>query len=147
MAKGVEIKGDKGLMRMLKELPKSVESKINRRAVNLATTPILQEAKAECPVDEGDLRKSIIKKVTSKKGVADGIVGSDAAYVGENGKLAYKYDHLVHDGHATEDGGSVPANPYLQRAWDNSIGTARTKHEQELASGIESEAAKLAASK
>lgn len=139
----LQIKGDKKLMKMLRDLPQAVDNKVNRRAVNKAATPILQETRAQVPVDDGDLRRAQIKKITSRKGQCDGIVGSDKDYVGEKGEQPYRYDHLVHDGHHDPDGTVVPPNPYLQRAWDNSIGDALDVYESELAGGIESEAEKL----
>lgn len=163
MAKGVKITGDKRLMRMLQELPRRPATAANRRAVALATTPILQAVKSECPVDQGDLRRAQTKKITSRGGRANGIVGADANYTaaaGTGGKLTKdeaaahkagggelkvpsKYDHLVAFGHATRGGGQTTPNPYIQRGWDESIGTAQAKFEAELAAGIEQAAARL----
>jgi hypothetical protein len=155
---GVTITGGKALQRMLRELPGRVANKVNRRAVNVATTPILQAVKDECPVDEGDLRKSQIKKVTSRGTQANGIVGADANYTAQGGKrltkeerasatgelkVPAKYDHLVAYGHVTPGGATTTPNPYIQRGWDESIGPAQAKYETELGRGVEAEAVKL----
>lgn len=158
---GVKITGDKALQRLLRDLPGRVANRVNRRAVDLATTPILQAVKDECPVDEGDLLKAQIKKVYSRGMQANGIVGADANYTGQGGKrlgkderaaalnmgsdvkIPSKYDHLVTYGHVTPDGTTTTPNPYLQRAWAESVGGALAKYESQVASGVESEAAKL----
>lgn len=159
MAKGgVSITGDKALQRMLRELPGRVATKTNRRAVDLATTPILNAVREQCPVDEGDLRKAQIKKVYNRGMRANGIVGADANYVGQAGrkltgeakasaegevKIPAKYDHLVAYGHVTPGGETTAPNPYIQRGWDASVGGALAKYESELAAGVEAEALKL----
>jgi hypothetical protein len=128
---------------MLEQLPAAVERKVNRRAVTLATSPILSACRAECPVDKGDLQKSLIKKITNAGKRSDGIVGADAAYVSADGTLPSNIDHLVHYGHVTPGGRVVEPNPFLQRGWDASIAQARAKYETVLAEGVEEEALKL----
>lgn len=141
MPNKVEIKGGKELINKLRHLQKqSTAGKVMRRAVNLATTPILQSARAECPVDQGDLRRSQTKKVTGTKLSYNGIVGADANYIGADGKKPSHYDHLVEDGYTAHDGTAVPPTGYLRRAWDESIGEAQSKYETALADGIEKEA-------
>ena len=110
MRTALTITGDKQLLKMLRELPKAVERKVNRRAVNLATTPILNAVKSETPVygestdskpqkrdahgrfltvkpgserHGGDLKAAQAKKVYSRGARANGIVGADADYTGE----------------------------------------------------------------
>jgi hypothetical protein len=135
-------------MRLLRQLPGRIESKVNRRACNLAATPLLSAVKSECPVDEGDLKRSQITKVTNAGGVANAIVGADESYLatdeeGGQRKRPSKYDHLVIFGFQTEGGGHVAGNNYLQRGYDDGIGDARARYESVLADGVQSEAAKL----
>jgi HK97 gp10 family phage protein len=165
---GAKLTGDKKLIQKLRELGKKSVG-INRRAINLATTPILQAVKAACPVEHGDLKKSMIKKVWNRGEVADGIVGADTSYVvgaasGEKLQLGAtkkesnaiiaaasedggvirpsKYDHLVEFGHATKGGGQVAAQPFMRNGWDSSISEARAKYEEELKNGLEKAAEK-----
>lgn len=139
----IQISGAKELISQLRHLQKeSTAGKILRRAVNLATTPILQAARQECPVDQGDLRRAQTKKVSGKRLTYNGIVGADANYVGEDGSKPSHYDHLVEDGHVAPDGTVVPPTGYLRRAWDQSIATAQAKYETTLAEGIEKEVLK-----
>jgi HK97 gp10 family phage protein len=159
---GAEIKGAKQLIAKLRRLAKqSTAAKVERRAVNLATTPIVQAVKASCPDGEGDLAKSIAKKVTGKGFTVDGIVGADADYVSQEGtklkrveakaaiaageedlKRPSHYDHLVEFGHKDADGGSVAPHPFLRPGWDASIDAAKRRYNAALAEGIEKEAMK-----
>lgn len=123
---------------------KTTAKKVLRRATNLATTKIQQAAKAKVPVDEGDLKKALTKKVYGKNFAFNGIVGADMAAVGEDGKNPANYDHLVEHGHVTPEGKEVPAQPFLRPAWDSSIGEAKATYERELKAGIEREAERLA---
>lgn len=140
---GVTITGAKELQRLFRELPDRVATKVNRRAVNLGATPILNAVKDECPVDQGDLKKSQIKKVTNYGMVANAVIGADADYVGPNGERPAKVDHLVVYGHLKPDGSMTMPNPYIQRGWDQSIDAAQQKYQTELVAGIESVAVKL----
>jgi HK97 gp10 family phage protein len=135
--KSIEVKGDKHLLKILQELNSKVAKQVNRRAVNLATTPILQAVKQNVPVDKGDLKKAQTKKITSKGGQANGIVGADADYVSEDGSRPAHYDHIIEYGHIAQDGKHVPANPYMRTAWDSSIEQAREIHEKALQEGID----------
>ena len=137
------IAGGKGLMALLTQLPGRVATKVNRRAVNLATTPILRACKAQAPVDKGNLRAAMVKKVVSRKARASGIVGADAGYVGEHGEQPVRYDHLVEYGHVTPAGTTTTPNPFLQRGWDESIAGATEMFKQTMAEGVEAEAKKL----
>jgi HK97 gp10 family phage protein len=140
---GVKIKGDKKLLAMLRQLPKKAVA-VNRRAINVGTTPILRAVKAGVPVDHGDLKQSMIKKVSNHGPNCSGIVGADADYVGENGEKPAKYDHLVEFGHVATDGTQVSANPFMRNGWDEGYPEAQEKYEAALKAGIEkaAEAAK-----
>jgi HK97 gp10 family phage protein len=146
------IKGDKALIAKLKALGPRIANRVARRAVNLATTPILQAAREHAPITDeqskipGLLKRAQAKKISGHGLRYNGIVGADAdvSATNEAGKTMYPvfYDHLVEMGHLGPDGVEVPAHPYLRPAWEESIGTARAIHERELAAGIEREAAK-----
>lgn len=162
MDAAIKIIGDKRLLKKLRELRKRVQNKVNRRAVNLATTILVREAKAQAPVEDGDLKKSLTKKVYNRGMRASGIVGADRNYVIVNGRKANardvydgrrrkaefrdaqikrpsNYDHLVEFGHVGPGGQMVPAHPFLRPAFESSIDGAANKYESELAAGIEKE--------
>jgi HK97 gp10 family phage protein len=141
MKSGMHLSGAKELLDQLNEMGKQ-SIPINRRAVNLATSPIVRAAKRNCPVDKGDLRKSQTKKVYNRGSNAMGIVGADADYIGEDGQKPSHYDHLIEFGHETKDGKHVPANPYLRTAWEESINEAQRIYGEEVAAGIEKAALK-----
>ena len=98
----MHVEGDKELMALLMGLGKKANA-INRAAVNKAGTPALQEAKANCPVDKGDLKKSLVKKTTNKGPRSQAKIGADADYVDGNGEKPSHYDHLVENGRVTPD--------------------------------------------
>jgi hypothetical protein len=147
----LKLTGADKLRKQLAELGKRANA-VNRRAVNVGTTPLLRAVKDEVPVEAGDLRRAQTKKVTSSGPRANGIVGADAAYIAQDGERIGKgeqphpdkeikqpshYDHLVEYGHVAPDGTAVPANPYMQRGWDSGIGAGQAAYEKALAEGIE----------
>lgn len=163
MRASIKVTGDKKLIRQLEKFGDRVQKRVQRRAVNLAMTPILQSARAFAPALDGTLKRAMAKKVyTAGAGRVGGIVGADESVVrvkstgkiarGEAAKAASaggdvaakpsNYDHLVEFGHVNADGSETPAHPFLRPAWDSSIGQARAKYESELATGIEREAMK-----
>lgn len=64
----VEIKGAAELKRMLGELPAKIEQNVVRGALRAAAKVIEQEAKANVPVNSGDLRASIRVSAGTKRG-------------------------------------------------------------------------------
>ena len=137
----MHVEGDKELMALLMGLGKKANA-INRAAVNKAGTPALQEAKANCPVDKGDLKKSLVKKTTNKGPRSQAKIGADADYVDGNGEKPSHYDHLVENGRVTPDGIHVPAQPFMRNAGDSTLGEAERIYGAEIAAGIDKAAGK-----
>lgn len=128
--------GHKKLMKQLQSLGKAGRSG-NRRAVRKAVNVLRKAAKDECPVDDGTLRAAQIAVVKVRRDFVSGQVGADGTAKGPNGEEPFRYDHLVHDGFQMEDGTTVPGNPYLQRAFDNSIEEAQATYVREAKAAIE----------
>ena len=75
---GGEIKGLKELAKNADKLKKTFETNAIRSATQAAAKPVVRRAKAQVPVDEGDLKKGIkSKRRKAKKGVAISDVGFD----------------------------------------------------------------------
>ena len=140
---GAKLTGDKGLERLLRELPGRVANKVNRQAVTKATTPVLAAVKSAAPVDKGNLRRAMIKKVYSRKGRTNGLMGANANFVGPDGEQPFRYDHLVEYGHVAPDGTVTPPNPYMRAGWDASVSIAAETYREQMAAGIDAEAKKL----
>ena len=143
MAARLEMSGFDELIKTLKELggPR-LARKANRRAVNLATTELLDAARSNCPEDKGDLKAALTKKVYGKGFQINGIVGADAEYVAANGDKPSHYDHLVEFGHQEHGGNTVPPHPFLRPAWDEAQGEAQARYAEVLTEEIEKAAAK-----
>ena len=119
-AAAMRVTGDRALLRKMARLKGSVRRKIIRRPLSSALTPISKAAKRGAPKDEGDLSKSIGKKVKLYRG---GVWGGVGPRVGD------KYTRETPDGRR-----KVPANygllvelgtrhskpnPFLRRALDD----------------------------
>jgi HK97 gp10 family phage protein len=131
---GMRMKGDKALLKKLNNVAKSGAYKACRKAVVAGTQPLFKAVKSNVPVDEGNLKKAMVKKVSGKRGNYNGIVGADVDFVGENGEQPIRYDHLVEYGH---DG--VPARSFVRKGFDESGAAARAAYEAKLAAEIEKE--------
>ena len=138
----LEIKGAKELQKKLAELSKQGAKRAARKAVNAGTTVLLKAIRANTPVDTGDLKQALTKKITKSRGGYNGIVGADKNFVGANGELPSHYDHLVEGGHKTEDGGTVPPRPFIRSGFDQSQRQALDTYSSKLATEIEAEALK-----
>ncbi len=101
-----EITGLRELVKNSDKLKKSFAGSALRTALRNAGNPVLKEAKARVPVDEGDLKKSLKSHATVKK--------SGFGYVDigpEKGEVFY--------GHIVELGSSQQsARPFLRPALD-----------------------------
>ena len=62
------IHGGPQLVRLLEELGPKIADKHLRAAVKAGLQPMLEEAKAEAPVDTGRLKETLIAQVSKKKG-------------------------------------------------------------------------------
>lgn len=71
------IKGGKELDAFLRSLPVKVERNIMRAALRAGAAVLREEAKANVPVDSGDLRRSIRVTTSFKKGIVRAAVKTD----------------------------------------------------------------------
>ncbi len=100
----------------LKKISKAVSEKERKRLYKLAAKPLIAQAKANTPVDEGVLRKSI--KVLPLRTITDSI------YVGPRVRKGKKGD--AHHAHLVEYG-SVNNKPigYMRRAYEGTKGAVK----------------------
>lgn len=133
MGYSVKIQGVPQLIGKLTKLQKEI-NKVNRKALNRAGTVLLKGVRANVPVDKGDLKESLTKKIYKGSMV---IVGADGSYVGADGEKPANYDHLVEYGHISKDGTQVPAEPFIRTAWEECAGQAQKMYEDALKKGID----------
>jgi HK97 gp10 family phage protein len=138
VANGIKITGLDTLLRKLEALASQSKQKtILRKAARAGIAPVVKAEKAECPVDEGNLKRSLDRKIGGKGFKISAIAGADINYVGDDGKRPGKYDHLVVRGHVAEDGTVVPPNDFISRAGEQSRGQAEAKYTEKLMTEIE----------
>ena len=111
----VQVIGAREVEAALRGLPQKVQRRAMRRALNMAGTPIVRRARSLAPVDDGDLRRSLGKKVTVDRNPAAHSVlkiGPRTKYPGKTpGKSPANYAHLVEFGTAAH---KIPARPILK---------------------------------
>ena len=76
----INIKGMAELSKLLKELPEKVQRNVVRSALRAGAKPILEEAKANAPVDSGALRDSLEIATSGKGGVPTATVRTKLFY-------------------------------------------------------------------
>lgn len=148
---GIQLLGDKELMKLFRQLGPRVQRRILRPAMNVAATPVVKAAKSKAAKRSGLLKKSLGKKVKTypDHGTVVAIVGPRTSVVGEvKGRKHWpaKIAHLVEKGHIARDGSYVPPHPFLGLAFGESEGQALGVMKDKLAEGVVKEAAKGAAS-
>jgi hypothetical protein len=135
---GIKVTGMDTLLRKLAALASESKQKvILRKCARAGIAPVVKAEKANCPVDKGDLKRALDRKVTGHGFKISAIAGADIDYVGDDGARPGKYDHLVIRGHVTEDGGVVPPNDFITRAADQSLAAAEQKYGDKLKTEIE----------
>ena len=87
-----------------------VVEKVNAAGAS-AIKDLVKRTKAGAPVDTGDFKKSIAsKEVTDGHGMKSFVLYARAPF--------HRIFHLLVHGHAKQNGGRVPGNPFLQDACD-----------------------------
>lgn len=87
-----------------------VVEKVNA-AGSSAIKTLVQRTKTKAPVDTGDFKKSITsKELTASNGMKSFVLYAKAPF--------HRIFHLLVNGHAKQNGGRVPGNPFLQEACD-----------------------------
>ena len=167
------LRGDKALMRALRQLPIKVELRVIRPAVNFAMTPTVKAARRNAPKGgTGLLKLSIAKKVKAYKrtGVVFGAVGPRTRLFGVvrgRKESPTKYAHIVEGGSRRHDIPRAGRNKvmrlpsgrgfvshvshpgttgqhFLLRAWNQTKGTMFNRMRTKIGRGIQKEARKLA---
>jgi hypothetical protein len=130
---------EKKLMALFGSLPDKVANKVARRAVNAGVTVVSRAIRNETPVQEGTLKKSIGNKVKQYGRHRDRTV----AIIGPRISGGHRgfHGHLVHNGHVAVDGSFVAGNPFVRRTMDAVGELAQARLREQLAGGIEREAA------
>lgn len=142
----IDLRGDKELKHLLETLPSRVAKKGLRKALNLASTPMLKDAKSKARRDTGLLRRSLKKKIkTYSSGVVVCLIGPDRNVVetDENGKRKRpaNYSHLIEKGHKGKR--PAPAYPFLRPAYVANQHGSLAIAKRVLLETLKAEAAKL----
>lgn len=133
-----EVKGLDELLASLKQLPQNIQKNVVRGAIRAGAASLVKEAKANVPVDTGNLKKSIgivaVKskkpqyiqfKVTTRKGYG---LKNDGwyAHMVEFGTLGKRDEPLSSETHRSlkakemaEKGFGSPAQPFMRPAYEN----------------------------
>jgi HK97 gp10 family phage protein len=121
------ITGFKEIDDKLKGLEKKVQKKVTRQAMRKGLKPVLSEARANAPVDTGELRKGI--KIKSGKGsrrqITMNVQTTDPNYVGKFLEFGTR---------------KMKAHPFMRPAYDTKGDQATAIALDELRKGVEREA-------
>lgn len=114
MARSFRISGFRELDQALAELPKSLERNVLRRVATKALQPFVERAKSLAPVDEGNLRDSI---VIAGSGLSRGAKAVDRAEPKQGVRM---YAGTANRNAVPREFGSIraPAHPFMRPAWD-----------------------------
>lgn len=126
----IEITGDKEVIKALEGLGPKVERKVLGKAMRTGLRPLLEQAKAEAPVDTGKLRDSLVIRVAKSKKR-----GTVALEVRPNEKkFADGHYYPAQVEYGTEH---TEPNPFLARAFEAGAEDARDVALGEIQKGID----------
>lgn len=138
MSLSVKITGMDKLLKQLDALGSQAKQKtVLRKCARAGIAPIVRAEKKNCPVDKGNLKQALDRKITGHGFKISAIAGADINFVGAGGERPGKYDHLVIKGHVAPDGTVVPPNDFISRAAAQSRGQAEAKYAAKMATEIE----------
>lgn len=148
----VKVDGVQEFARALQQLGKSAGKAALRRVGKKAMEPVAAEARRMAPVDDGDLRDSIVVSTALTKG-ARGVSGNVAQSDGSF-RAASKSGVSIYVGTANRNGvprefGSIrsPAQPFMRPAWAKEQSKIAARIGAELGPEIEKTAARAARKK
>ena len=112
--------GAEDIIAALREVAPQAVTGMNN-AARKALQPVLKQARANAPVDDGDLKKALTIKRDGKapRRQSRFVVGPSAAYTGKDGSKPVRYAHLTEFGRAD---GSRAGTRWMTRAWEQTQG-------------------------
>lgn len=135
----ISLLGDAELARKLQALPEKLERKVIRQAIRKGGQPILRTAKANANRLTGAMAKSIkLRAMKRKRGrIGVRIQTGTRLELGIGADDRHYYPAIVEFG----DGGVRPPFRFMRRALDSNKNASMTTMRDEIARGIEREAA------
>ena len=134
------VTGIREIDRKLRQLPGRVQKKVVRQAMRAGLKVVMQEVKAQSPVDTGTTRKAVQTRAVKKKkrGAIElevRILATDMTKrtSARTGKTVF-YPAIVEYGHD-----KTPANPFMLRAFNAKGETARKTTLAHLLAGLNRE--------
>ena len=131
----VEIKNLDAILAALKGLPDAVGRAAVSKVVRAASKIVLEQAKANCPVETGALRKSLTVRVTKKKKrniISFSVLSSKGTF-----KAGHYYGGYVEFGTKHR-----PANGFVRRAYESEKEQAKEYIEANLEKEVEAAVAR-----
>lgn len=138
MSVTVKVEGLREISAALEQLPEAVTKQVMKRVLIARAKPIADTAKANCPVESGELKNSI--KVSGRLSRSQAREARESAsevevYIGPS---PLPYAHLVEFGSIH----NAP-QPYMRPAWDGAKGTLLTNLAADLWAEIKKAAERL----
>lgn len=121
------------LMKALKQLPKNIQKNVMVGATRAGATALVDEAKANVPVDTGDLKKSI--GINRVKAPANSVIFAVSPRRGKG--LGGWYAHFVEFGTSKQS-----AQPFMRPAYENSADEALRRAKEYVQDRLPYEVAK-----
>ena len=139
----IRIDGLKELDEALSQLPKATAKSVLRRTAIRALAPVIADARARVPVDEGDLKASL--KVSTKLSKRQQRINAKSVAEGKSSVQLYAGAAALPHAHLVEFGTSTMApQPFMRPAWDSKKGEVLELVRTELADEITKAAARAA---
>lgn len=129
-----EVHGLREIDALLKELGPAVANRVARSALNRSATPVVQRARELVPVDTGELRKSISKRLRRHRQGSS----TQTILIGVEKPVSRRV-HFVEFGTRFQ-----PAQSFLRSSLDESVGEVLSIQKEALWQGIQREVRKLA---
>lgn len=145
MPKRSTVSGGKAIARNFRQVVPGLAVPLNE-ASRKALKPMLTATRANAPLDQGTLKRSLaIKRAKSPKNAPVHLIGPRADWQ-EAGDRPVRYAHIVEFGRAANaDGkGGMPGTRFMTRAFDATAATVLSILETELPAAIERRIVKLA---
>lgn len=142
----MELLGEDELRRLFSRMPKRLQDRWLRKAVNAAALPILRTMRQTANKDSGLLKKSLGRKTKlyRKDGTAVAIVGARRSVSGtHNGRtrVPANYLHLAENGHIdAKTGKHIPGSHFMRKSYESQKGAAQQALVGTMSKGVLTEA-------